>query len=293
MASRTRQRRGAVAKIIGLSIWIVVVTLVLLWQATSYRGIMALIGEWQFNAFGRHYPTFNYVLLVFLLCLPGYLLFLRPRKRAVAERPEAATFRSARALFKAIVAATIGLGVAALVILIVMLFLPRENGPGQTIDLGRPAPAVLAEGPATISGRILYERTAGFDEDMLFTRRSFRFAPIVGPRQTSSDIRFFVQLPPFDATARGPAASMTGVLKRNGLPGEIVRLFRYAGFQVEEPNYVLFVEPAAMRWPYWTLIVQFLVGAVLALMIGLVQRRRTQKIDQAIHGSRDEAIAPA
>ena len=291
MVSRTRQRRWAVTKTLGFSLWMAVVTLFLLWQATSYRGIMSLIGEWQFNVVGRHYPTFNYVLLVFLLCLPGYLLFLRPRKRATSEQPEAATFRSAKALLKAIVGTTIGLGVAAMVIVVVMLFLPRDSGPRQVIDLSRPVPAVLAEGPATISGSIIYERTAGFDQDMLLARRSFRFAPVVGSSQPAGDLRFFVQLPPFDNQVRGAALATSGILKRNGLPGEIIRLFRYAGYQVEEPNYVLFVEPSAMRWPYLTLMIQFVIGAVLALAVALVQRRRVHRIDRDVHRHPAETLS--
>ncbi|WP_174284547.1 hypothetical protein [Sphingomonas bacterium] len=293
MVSRTRQRRWAGAKTVGLAIWIALVSLFLLWQATSYRGIMSLIGEWQFNVIGRHYPTFNYVFLVFLLSLPGYLLFFRPRKRATAERLEAATFRSARVLMKAMLGAAIGLAGAALIIVIVMLSLPRESGSSQLIDLSKPVPAVLSEGPATISGHILYERTAGLDEDMLLVHRNYRFAPVTGAGQPGTDLRFFVQLPPADDQSRDGAFAMSGVLKRNGLPGEVVRLFRYAGYQVEEPNYVLFVEPSAMRWPYLTLVVQLAIGAILALLFALVQRRRVRHIDRQIHVKPLETLSSA
>lgn len=282
MASRRRHRRWAVARTTGFSLWLAAVALFLLWQAARYRGIMSLVGEWQFNAFGRHYPTFNYVLLVFLLCLPGYLIFLRPRERAPEERPEAGLLRSATTFLKALLGAALGLGATILLILVAMLFLPRESGEAQSIDLRRP-PSVVREGPATVSGTIIYERTAGFDEDLLLARRSFRFAPIVGQRDDPDAVRFFVQLPPVDDRTRGGVASMSGVLKRNGLPGEIVRLFRYAGFRVEEPHYVLFAEPSAMRWPYLSAMVQLAIGAALALLIGLLQRRRVHRIDHRVH----------
>ena len=290
MASRTSQRRGAVARTVGFSLWMLFVALFLLWQATSYRGIMSLVGEWQFDVIGRHYPTFNYAVLVFLLCLPGYLLFLRPRKRVDSERPEAAIFRSARTMLRAMIAAAIGLAVAALVTLVVMLMLPGTAGETQLIDLSKPVPAVLAQGPATLRGQIVYERTAGFDEDMLLVRRNFRFAPVVGPQQPPETLRFFVQLPPVtDQTRSGPLA-MTGVLKRNGLPGEIIRLFRYAGYQIDDPYYVLYLDPAAMRWPYWTLIAQFVIGAVLALLFGLVQQRRVKVIDRQVNRRAPETL---
>lgn len=293
MASRRGHRRWAVARTTGFSLWLAVVASFLLWQAARYRGIMSLVGEWQFNAFGRQYPTFNYVLLVFLLCLPGYLLFLRPRERGADERPGAALLRSARTFLKAIFGAAAGLAATTLIILVAMLFLPRSSGEVQRIDLGRATPTVVREGPAVVSGAILYQRTAGFDVDVLLAQRTFRFAPIVGPRDDPEDVRFFVQLAPVDDRTRGGVASMSGVLKRNGLPGEIVRLFRYAGFNLEEPHYVLFAEPAAMRWPYLSAMVQVAIGAGLALVVGLLQRRRVVRIDRGVHAPASAQTAEA
>ena len=106
---------------------------------------------------------------------------------------------------------------------------------------------------------------------------------MVGGRQGPNELKYFIQFAPTDVRAGTGTVSMTGVLKRNGLPGEIVRLFRYAGYQVDEPHYVLFVEPAAMRWPYLATAVQLLIGALLVLALGLFQRRRVRHIDQRIH----------
>ncbi|WP_375401959.1 hypothetical protein [uncultured Sphingomonas sp.] len=270
---RSRGRR-AVGRTLGFSLWLALVSLFLLWQAATYRGFMSLVGEWQFNAFGRHYPTFNYVVLVFLLGLPGYLLFLRPRKPRREERPESALMRSATAFLKALFGVAAGLGGAMLLVALLLLFLPRESGELQRIDLSRPLVAQPHDGPAILSGDIIYERTAGFDEDLLVARRSFRFTPVIGVGNEPGDLRFFVQLPPADERTRRGVRSVKGVLKRNGLPGEIVRLFRYAGYRLDEPHYVLFAEPAAMRWPYRTALAQFAVGAVLALLFALLQRRR-------------------
>ncbi|WP_425228637.1 hypothetical protein [Sphingomonas sp.] len=284
MTSRRTQQRLSVTRIAGFAAWVVIVGLFLFWQAAKYEGIMSLIGEWQFNAFGRHYATLNYVLLVLLLCLPGYLIFLRPRALAEDDRPDALLFRSARTFLRAVIGAVIGMGAIALLILVMMLLLPSERGPVQHIDLTRPALTEPHEGPTELSGTVLYERTAGFDEDMLVARRTFRFAPVVGARQGGNELRYFVQFAPADARTNAGAMTMTGVLKRNGLPGEIVRLFRYAGYQVDQPHYVLFAEPAAMRWPYITTAVQLVIGALLALALGLFQRRRVRRIDRQVHG---------
>ncbi|WP_375396515.1 hypothetical protein [uncultured Sphingomonas sp.] len=269
------------------------VALFLLWQTISYWGIMSLVGEWQFNAFGRHYPTFNYVFLVFILCLPGYFVFLRPSRVTATDRPEAAVFRSARAFMVAVFATAIGLVLAAIVILFAMLLLPGNTGPMQRIDLAKPAVTLPRDGPTQVSGLVLYERTAGFDEDLILTRQTYRFAPVVGSRGAANELQIFVQLPPVDEATRGGLVSITGILKRDGLPGEIVRLFRYAGFQVDRPHYVLFVDPAAMRWPYIMALVQFAVGAVLALCVGLFQRRRVRRIDTVVHQRPEDARTAA
>ncbi len=65
--SLRRGRRRAITKTIAFSAWMVVVAIVLLWQTISYRGAMAVVGEWQYNTFGRQYPTFNFVFLVFAM----------------------------------------------------------------------------------------------------------------------------------------------------------------------------------------------------------------------------------
>lgn len=287
MSSRSTRRGRAAARVGGFAAWVAIVSLFLLWQAAKYEGVMSLVGEWQFNAFGRHYATFNYLLLVTLLCLPGYLLFLRPRRRGAADRPETVLFGSARTFLKALFGGAAALGTIALLMLVLVLLLPSDKGPLQRIDLTRPALTSPREGLTELSGTIIYDRTAGFDEDLLLARRTFRFAPVVGPRQGTNDLQFFIQFPPTDTRVGANTVTTTGVLKRNGLPGEIVRLFRYAGYHVDAPHYVLFAEPSAMRWPYLTTAVQLLIGGALVLVLALLQRRRVQSIDQRVHDKAD------
>ena len=56
---------------------------------------------------------------------------------------------------------------------------------------------------------------------------------------------------------------MTGNLRRSGLPGEIIRLYRYAGARVETPYYVLLTDTAAVRWPYLQVAIQTALAAIL------------------------------
>ncbi len=287
MSKRRPHRRRSFAKTVAFSIWMAAVALYLLWEATHYRGVMSLLGEWQFNALGRHYPTFNYILLVALLWLPGYLVFLRPRKRDGTERLEAVLLRSSHAFQNALWGSAAGLAVAALVVLVVMLFLPREGPPIQRIDLARPSISLPREGPTLLSGMVVYERTAGFDRDLLLTSRTYRFAPVIGGQESGPDLQYFVQFRPVDAQTRAGTSLMTGVLKRNGLPGEVIRLFRYAGYRLEQPHYVLYEEAAALRWPYLITAIQLAIAALLAVAVALLQLRRVRRADRLIHHRHD------
>jgi hypothetical protein len=278
MTNRSRQRRGELTKFTLFSIWIAVVSIVLLWQASHYTGVMAVFSEWQFNAIGRHYPTFNYVLLIFLCGLPGFLLFFRPRKRSSVSRDGFVTVRSAKIFMRAIFGVAVGLGIACLAVLVATLFLPNGSGSVQQIALSQSLGALPHEGQTVLSGQIIYERTAGFDEDLIVTRRNSRYAPIVPPGGQTKDLQFFVQLPPVNDSDRSGMASMTGILKQNGLPGALVRLFRYAGYRVENPHFVLFADAAAMRWPYLLTAFQLGFGALLAAAVGLLQRRRVSRL---------------
>lgn len=278
MTNRSRQRRVELAKLSVFSVWIAVVAIVLLWQAAHYSGIMAVVSEWQYDAIGRHYPTFNYVLLIFLAGLPGYLLFFRPRKRSSVSRDGYVTVRSARVFMRALFGVAAGLAIACLVVLIASLFLPSGSGPVQQLALSQSQGALPREGQTVLSGQIIYERTAGFDEDLIVTRRNSRYAPMVSPGGPPRDLQFFVQLPPVSDADRSGTTTITGILKQNGLPGALIRLFRYAGYRVDSPHFVLFADAATMRWPYLLTAFQLGFGAVFAAAVGLLQKRRVKRL---------------
>jgi hypothetical protein len=100
----------------------------------------------------------------------------------------------------------------------------------------------------------------------------------VSPGDSSRDLQFFVQLPPVSDSDRSGTSSMTGILKQDGLPGALIRLFRYAGYRVESPHFVLFADAATMRWPYLLTAFQLGFGALLAAAVGLLQRRRVSRL---------------
>lgn len=269
-------------------VWATLVSLFFLWEVVSYSGLMALLAEWQFNVFGSFYPSVTYLVLVALLASPGLLLFLRVRPRDSEQRLSLATLRSA-IVFRRVM---LGIGAACLaavvVTLLLVLTLPTSVGTPRRIDLAQPVVSLPSEGPTTIDGAILYDRTAAFNEDVIVTRRNLRFAPIIAPGFTGTDLQFFVELPPETQPRAGGTASMTGVLKRNALPGEIVRLYRYAGFSVEPPYYVLFASNTALRWPYFELAVELGLVALLFLALGVWQHRRVKTLEKTMNPSDPE-----
>jgi hypothetical protein len=284
MQSRTKNRRKRLLKVGGLSFWAGLVSVFLLWQAITYSGLIALIGEWQFNVLGRYFPAFTYILLVVLLVVPGWLLFRRPRARGDREIWATRTLRSARGFQRLLFGVAAGLGLAALISVITIAFLPTANGPRQEIALQALPVTKLREGATTLRGTVQFERTAAFDEEFLVFRRHWRFAPMVSAGTDNDDYQFFVELPPITKPGQvySVPRAMTGVLRHGGLPGEVIRLYRYSGARVEEPYYVLFADGASVRWPHWQVAAQLALGAILFAGLGLWQRRRFHRLNETI-----------
>lgn len=271
----------------GVAAWSVLVALVLLWQAVTYRGLMAFAAEWQLNEFGNYYPVLTFLALIVLFVLPALLLLRtkhagRQQLESVTElrRAEAFTRRSSRVAF----------GVAAICVcasvisLVLMALLPSASGAPQRISVNDAAPAQPREGPTELVGQVLYNRTSAFEEDLWVAHRSTRFAPMIEEGADESAIRYFVELSPADRSIpNGGTASKRGILKGGALPGELVRLYRYAGFRIHPNHYVLFASAATMRWPYQAAAVECLVAGVLVSMVGAVVLFRRRHLTRLLN----------
>lgn len=272
-------------------VWAALVSLFFLWQLVQYKSVMAWLAEWQFSTFGYYNPSITYLALVTLLASPGLLLFLQVRQRDSEQRLVAATLRSATIFRRVVLGVSAACFAAAIVTLLMLLTLPTGGGAYRQIDLGQPIVTLPQEGPTTIGGRVLYNRTAVFGENLLVARRTLLIAPMLPPKSTNADLQFFVELPsdtnPQNAEAQSRAAqdgnvlSMTGILRRNALPGEIVALFQYAGYRVEPPYYVLFASETSMRWPYYEIACELALVALLFLALGVWQHRRIKWLERA------------
>lgn len=281
MATRVRRRRNPAIRIGLAAIWIAIVATVLLWQTATYESVMSVFAEWQFNAIGRYYPAFSYLLLTLLLTLPLLLLFARPRR--TSQRPlDVATLRSASTFSRALFSVAGALAVVAIGVLLSILRLPDDQGALQEVTLDQAVVVMPHEGLTRLTGAIAYDRTTAFDEELIVTRRSRRFAPITAPGADPTDIQFFVELPPATDANRQGVRTMTGVLQRGGLPGEIIRLYRYAGHRVEDPYFVLFTGTRSVRWARFVIAGQLIAGALLVAGLAIWQRRRSRKLAESV-----------
>ncbi|MBJ6120484.1 hypothetical protein [Sphingomonas mollis] len=304
---RTRRRRRVRSL---LAIWAVFVSVFLLWQTLTYRGLMALAAEWQFNTFGRYYPSLTYILLATIIASP-VLWLLRGRRRrdderdgdrdgdrhddtTMTEAAQVAAKLPGRNFIRAILGVAGGCVVACLVVLIAMASLPSDVGQVQRIAIGSPAAMEPRTGPTELVGSVLRSRTAGLNQELLVARRTIRFAPMLSPGGNNREaLHFFVEIGADENAATLQSdGTREGVLRRHGLPGELVRLFQYAGYEVADPYYVLFASRSALQWPYRVAAIQLaIVGLICLIAAGGLHVRR-ERLRRHLR-DQDEVIAPA
>jgi len=271
---------------------VIAVVLYFSWEAAAYRGLYAYLAEWQFDHIGQDLPTFTFGLLTTLFAWPALRLFGRRRRRrslprnatpaqraayaAQAERRDHDAALDAARDYKHFLYGFAGaLAFAAAVALIWPLFLPQVSPNAREISI---ADANPPEGAVRLSGTVDYGRIASFSRGILLVRRSELYAPII-PAGTNGPIRYFVEFSPDERTGIRDGASLkhrAGILVRGDLPGALVRLYRYLGYDIDEPYYVLYASSMTMRWPYYMIALQFGIGAIVFVLVGLVQRRHVK-----------------
>lgn len=286
MADITRRSRHFTWRWIA-SLWAALVVLFFLWQSVAYRGLVAFMGEWQFNTFGIYRPALTYFVFVAILA-PLPLLFRRRRKRALMAPEQlgavpvvpglSSALRSATRFLRLLLVLAGASFAVALVALVGWLLLPSDAGPVQRITASDTLPATPAEGATELRGKILYNRTSAFDQNLWVVRRNTRFAPVIEEGADETAIRYFVELPPTDRPDLAAVSVRRGILKRNALPGELLRLYSYAGFRVFPEHYVLFSTAAPMGWPYLVTALEFAGAGLLILLGGAVQWFRRRRL---------------
>ncbi len=249
--------------------------LVILWLTVSYRGIVALAAEWQFDTFGRYYPSATYMLYLLLLLVPLWLFVVvrrrvRRRRGVVDSVPDPIhTALVIRSIFLVLAS---GCLVVAVISLLSMLALPSATGDVQKVQVRSTPNSQIRQGPTQLVGSINYLRTAAFDQDLWLLRRSTRFAPMNGIGSDGRTVRFFIELSPEERSSVSSMELRNGILRLHGLPGELIRLYRYVGYSIDEPYYVLFSSAESMRWPYFVVAGEYVLAGALFAVFALLQR---------------------
>ncbi len=295
--------------------WVVIVCLVFLWQALEYRGLVAWLAEFQFLQFDRYWPTLTFVALAAIFSSPLILVVALMRAdqrrndalRAAQLDDERQLLGRTRRLYEFFVAVSLGSLAAALLCLVLMMRLPGEEGAARSIVMGSPDAIAPIDGRATITGAVDVRETSQFNENLLLVKRTLYFAPVRTGPADRSPLRYFVEVrredvPPgynriefpdekddvhvyrFRVPRLAFSPYMTGMLKRNALPGEITHLYRYAGYTMAPDNYVLFRSAGQLRWRYYMMAGQFAISAILAGAFALFVRRRERRLRDAVVG---------
>jgi hypothetical protein len=248
-------------------IWLVVLTLYLIWGGITQRGLYYWVGTLEMDQFGSYDPKFTGIGIGFLFGLPALLALGAEAQRQRRLRPDPAAQVRVRRQAGLLMG---GLGIAALAgaaaCFIVAMGLPSGGG--------RPAPfdaAALGNGPPPID---MVSLTGTLDRNALasyadgdkgsawfMTYTGFRAA---GEADRSGPFRIFVE-----RRVRNPNGILvpyagndeSGFLIEDGLPS----LMRYAlerqGVRIATPHYLLRTDSGSLREPYY-------VGALLGLFFG-------------------------
>lgn len=277
--------------------WTLLVSMFVLWEIWNYSGLYAKISEWQFATFHKSWPAATFGILSLILALPGLFLVhitrIRQRAKDLEETraEDSLSFERDRQRQKLLTRATFWrllLGRAALfcamlaiLCLIATLFLPDNRTPPVAITIGKEAQSHPANGPTTLTGRVIFAQTATLSQDLILTDKYTRFAPIM-PADAGGPVHYVVQLAPYEGMMDGrpvePVMSVSGTLMRNALPGPIRVLYRNAGINLADEVYVLYRYSGTMRRPYYLAAIQLGAAAVLLLLLFYIQKRHIAKM---------------
>lgn len=304
-----------------LGLWLALVGYYFLRQALCYSGFIADLAEYQFLHFDRYWPTFTFLALTTLCTAPFFIILwaIRARQKR-SERYGPARVDDQRIMLGRVgrlqnffAGMSLGCVICVGIIAFQIFTLPSDAYEPRSIVIGSPDALGPADGRAVLTGAVDIGETAQFNEDLILVKRTFYFAPIRSGPQDKSPLKYFVQVRRDDVRGKGrfnpivfPEGDdkvrawrfrvrniaftpyVNGVLQRGALPGEIANLYRYAGYDVDRDNYVLFSSNEPIRWRLQMLAGEFLIAAILTALVALLFNRRRRKIHRIV---RDQAEA--
>ncbi len=307
-----------------LGLWLALVSFFFLQESLRYRGLVARLAEIEFFHFDRYWPTFTFAALT-ILCTAPFITILwviraRQRRDERLGRARVDDYRIMLGRLNRLQSFFAGVALGCVVCVgafaFQMVTLPDEQYQPRSIVIGSPDALGPGDGRATLTGTVDVDETSQFNEDLILVRRTLYFAPIRSGPTDKSPLRYFVQVRRDDVKGRfqpimfperdTPVRAwrfrvrniaftpyLNGVLQRGALPGEVANLYRYAGYDVDRDNYVLFSSNEPIRWRLQALAGEFLIVAIVAALVAFYFGRRRRAIRKRARAETEAAIAPA
>jgi len=274
------------------ALWLGAVAALFGWQASTYRGFVEVLAEWQYAHLDHYYPGITFVLLCLFFSIPLLVVIVvlwRRWKRHEAENadPRTVVLGFSRRLQRlcavtAILAAAIAFGS-----LMVALLLPGDGGPARVVDVGALRPdAVVPEGRATLRGSADLDTIVRFDEQALLMHRRLYFAPLTSRSNAGGEpAHFFVEVREMAHLKSPFVPVMSGVLARDALPGDVRNLYRGARFQLADRPWLLYRSAAQLRWRYYMIAAQLGVVAILLGLAARLEARRRRRLEKRLEAA--------
>ena len=278
-------------------IWIGLAIAFSVWETVSYTGVAAFFDEWEYDKTGASYPAITCLLMILLLSLPLQVIarvwqkYSKGQADLASSQHHAARTAALRSRNGFIVAALI---TACIIVAIGIftLWLPDDRGPVHILAVtDATTPPIL--GATELRGRVLYDKITVLNEDAVLSHSRDRFAPIVGEGANQETFRYFVELPSDTPGLPPKNHAYFGVLRHGGLPGDLEKLYRYAGYKIPEDYYVLFSSRASMRREYLDYMVELNILLIFFVIMQFIFRFRMKQIDKSAQGPSAELSEPA
>lgn len=273
------------------ALWLALLAGMFVWQATQYHGIVALLAEWQYRVLDRYYPGITIAGLCLFFSVPLILMLLllwrrwRKKNEEVGD-PVAMMLVASQRLKRWCNSLSVFAAAAALLVLVLAYFLPKEGMPVHLIDSRTAQNAKIPEGSATVIGLVDMEALVRFDDKVLLFHRRLYFAPVrYRVHGESQPARFFVQVDERADLPRHFVPLTSGVLAQSALPGDVAQLYQNIHYPVSERTYLLYKDGATLRWRYYMLASQIALVALLLKLAGWREGLRGRRIERRVKAS--------
>lgn len=275
-------------------LWALLVMAVLLWQYSTYSGVFSILAEWQFGTFDTMFPIATIAVIVALLSLPFVVAFVL-QKRRLRNRERVADRGSVKGRNQIVFLALAGAAVLAFVCGVVFAVLGFTGG--GLADSGK-TNSILALDRISVTdgaqvrarGWALKNRIGFYNERAIFSSRELYVVPVTISDE-STRLQVFQQIDrPVSATRetqiledtlRPERRQFSGVIRRSALPGGLARLYLSAGYEIEDPTYIVFKDRASAQWPYFNAAIDCailtLLFAISAVLMKWHMRRQLAK----------------